>query len=87
MLRCDSNTPLGLPVVPELYITSHGSPAVSSALRLAGRAAARNASYSSPSPPTTMTRVTFGSLALIASMAGSSSAPANSTVAPQSLIT
>jgi hypothetical protein len=87
MLRCDSITPFGRPVVPELYITSHRSSTVRSAAPPAGRAAARNASYASSGPPTTITSVTRGSRSRMAATAGSNSAPANSTVAPESLIT
>jgi hypothetical protein len=87
MLRCDSITPFGRPVVPELYITSHRSSPVTSGLRSAGRAPARNDSYVSSWPPTTITSVTRGSLSLMACTAGSNSAPANSTLAPESLIT
>ena len=59
MLVCVSMMPLGRPVVPEEYITRHGSSGLASSARGFGSWAARNASYSSPSAPSGVTSMIF----------------------------
>ncbi len=88
MLVWVSMTPLGWPVVPEEYITRQTSSGSTSPGATTGSEAASQASYSSPSPPSGVTSMTFstaGSRSRIFSTSGISSLPTNSTLAPQSL--
>ena len=88
-LACDSITPLGRPVVPEEYITRQTSSGSTASARPVGVAAASRASYSSPSAPSGVTSTMCSSerRSRIFSIAGRSSAPTTSTLAPQSLRT
>src|SRR4051794_6980753 len=77
-------TPLGSPVVPELYMTRQTSSSPTSPDGDTGEPAASQASYSSsPEEPTTITVDTAGRSSSPAVLAKSS--PTKSTLAPQSV--
>ena len=83
---CVSIAPFGKPVVPDVYsCRKQSSSPTSTAGDAVEEAVASQASYSSASPPTTITLSTVASSSRTGSRSGSSSAPTNSTRASASL--
>ncbi len=83
-------TPLGRPVVPEEYMMIATSSGVTSSSRPTGSDAASSASYSSPSPPSGVSRMissTAVSRSRILSIVGAKSRPTIISLAPESLMT
>src|SRR3954452_7705088 len=81
-LRWVVSTPLGTPVVPDVYICRTGSSASPRAPGSTGDAAASHASYSSP---TVTTRRSCGTPAATSTATSTNSGPANNTGAAASV--
>src|SRR5690242_17403531 len=81
-LRCVVSTPLGTPVVPEVYICSTGSSAAPCSPGSIAGADATNASYSWP---TSTTRNGCGTVAAIVRAVAAKSGPASISGAPVSV--
>src|SRR3954447_15575247 len=82
-LRCVVSTPLGTPVVPDVYIWSTGSSASPLAPGSTGSVSASHVSYSSPTATTRTSCVTPAATSAATSM---NSGPATSTGAPASVM-